>query len=392
MSESVIVSIARTPIGSFQGSLSTVPTVELGAAAISAALDRSGVQGDMVDEVIMGNVISAGEGQAPARQAALAAGLPQSVECMTINKVCGSGLKSVMLADQAIRCGDAEVIIAGGMENMSRAPYYLPDARNGMRMGHKKTMDSLILDGLWDPYGDQHMGNCAEVLAREDKYSREDQDVFAVESYRRSIEAIKNGAFKNEMVPVSVPQRKGDPVIIDTDEEPGRGRPDKISKLKSAFEKDGTVTAANASSINDGAAAVMVMSADTAAVQDIHPVCKIVGQASYAHEPLYFTTAPGKAISKVLKKTGLSVEDIDLFEINEAFSNVTMAAMREHDIPHEKVNIHGGAVSLGHPIGASGARILVTLISALKLTKKKYGLATLCIGGGEAAAVVVEMV
>ncbi len=392
MTGSVIVSFARTPIGSFQGSLSCIPAVQLGAAAISGALERSGVQGDLIDEVIMGNVISAGEGQAPARQAALAAGLPQSVECMTINKVCGSGLKSVMLADQAIRCGDAEVIIAGGMENMSQAPYYLLEAREGMRLGHKKTMDSLILDGLWDPYGDQHMGNCAEVLAREGEYSREDQDAFAVESYRRSNEAIKTGAFHNEIVPVSVPQRKGDPIIVDKDEEPGRGKPDKIGKLRSAFEKEGSITAANASSINDGAAAVMVMSADTAAVQDIKPVCKILGQASYAHEPLYFTTAPGKAITKVLNKTGLSSEDIDLFEINEAFSNVTMAAMREHNLPHEKVNVHGGAVSLGHPIGASGARILVTLISALKLEKKKYGLATLCIGGGEAAAVVVEMV
>ena len=392
VAESVIVSIARTSIGSFQGSLSTVPTVKLGAVVIKSALERAGIEGNEVNEVIMGNVIPAGEGQAPARQAAIYAGLPNSVECMTINKVCGSGLKAVMLADQAIRCGDAEIVIAGGMENMSLAPYYLTDARDGMRLGHKKVLDAIICDGLWDPYGDIHMGNCAETLAKEENYSREEQDAFAVESYRRSMEAIEKGYFKNEIIPVEVPLRKGNPLIVDTDEEPGKGKPEKFSKLKPAFESDGTITAANASSINDGAAALVVMSADTATVYDIKPLCKIIAQSSYAHEPLYFTTAPGKAIQKVLDKTGLLIKDIDLFEINEAFSNVTLAAMREHNIPHEKVNIHGGAVSMGHPIGASGARILVTLISALKQKKKKLGLATLCIGGGEAAAVVVETV
>ena len=390
--ESVIVSIARTPIGSFQGAFSSVPTVRLGAVVIKSALERAGIEGNEVNEVIMGNVIPAGEGQAPARQAAIYAGLPNSVECMTINKVCGSGLKAVMLADQAIRCGDAEIVIAGGMENMSLAPYYLTDARDGMRLGHKKVLDAIIRDGLWDPYGDIHMGNCAETLAKEENYSREEQDAFAVESYRRSMEAIEKGYFKNEIIPVEVPQRKGNPLIVNTDEEPGKGKPEKFSKLKPAFESDGTITAANASSINDGAAALVVMSADTATVYDIKPLCKIIAQSSYAHEPLYFTTAPGKAIQKVLDKTGLLIKDIDLFEINEAFSNVTLAAMREHNIPHEKVNIHGGAVSMGHPIGASGARILVTLISALKQKKKKLGLATLCIGGGEAAAVVVETV
>ena len=390
--ESVIVSIARTPIGSFQGAFSSVPTVRLGAVVIKSALERAGIEGNEVNEVIMGNVIPAGEGQAPARQAAIYAGLPNSVECMTINKVCGSGLKAVMLADQAIRCGDAEIVIAGGMENMSLAPYYLTDARDGMRLGHKFFLDAIIRDGLWDPYGDIHMGNCAETLAKEENYSREEQDAFAVESYRRSMEAIEKGYFKNEIIPVEVPQRKGNPLIVDTDEEPGKGKPEKFSKLKPAFESDGTITAANASSINDGAAALVVMSADTATVYDIKPLCKIIAQSSYAHEPLYFTTAPGKAIQKVLDKTGLLIKDIDLFEINEAFSNVTLAAMREHNIPHEKVNIHGGAVSMGHPIGASGARILVTLISALKQKKKKLGLATLCIGGGEAAAVVVETV
>jgi len=388
---SVITAIARTAIGSFQGVLSSVPTVRLGAAVIKSAVERAGLMGEDIDEVIMGNVLSAGEGQAPARQAAIYAGLPNTVECMTINKVCGSGLKSVMLADQAIRCGDAEVVVAGGMENMSLSPYYLMDARGGMRLGHKKVVDSIIGDGLWDPYGDMHMGNCAEVLAKEENFSREDQDAFAVESYRRSLEAIEIGYFKDEITPVEISQRKGDPIIIDTDEEPGRGKPEKIAKLRTAFEKDGTITAANASSINDGAAALVVMSAEKATELNSKPICKIVAQTSVAHEPLYFTTAPGKAITKVLDKAGHTINDIDLFEINEAFSNVTLAAMREHNIPHEKVNIFGGAVSMGHPIGASGARILVTLISALKQKNKKLGLATLCIGGGEAAAVIVEM-
>jgi len=389
---SVITAIARTAIGSFQGVLSSVPTVRLGAAVIKSAVERAGLMGEDIDEVIMGNVLSAGEGQAPARQAAIYAGLPDSVECMTINKVCGSGLKSVMLADQAIRCGDADVVVAGGMENMSLSPYYLMDARGGMRLGHKKVVDSIIGDGLWDPYGDMHMGNCAEVLAKEENFSREDQDAFAVESYRRSLEAIEIGYFKDEITPVEISQRKGDPIMIDTDEEPGRGKPEKIAKLRTAFEKDGTITAANASSINDGAAALVVMSAEKATELNSKPICKIVAQTSVAHEPLYFTTAPGKAITKVLDKAGHTINDIDLFEINEAFSNVALAAMREHNIPHEKVNVFGGAVSLGHPIGASGARILVTLISALKRKQQKLGLATLCIGGGEAAAVVVEMV
>ena len=388
---SVITAIARTAIGSFQGAFSSIPTVRLGATVIKSAVERAGLMGEDIDEVIMGNVLSAGEGQAPARQAAIYAGLPDSVECMTINKVCGSGLKSVMLADQAIRCGDAEVVVAGGMENMSLSPYYLMDARGGMRLGHKKVVDSIIGDGLWDPYGDMHMGNCAEVLAKEENFSREDQDAFAVESYRRSLEAIEIGYFKDEITPVEISQRKGDPIIIDTDEEPGRGKPEKIAKLRTAFEKDGTITAANASSINDGAAALVVMSAEKATELNSKPICKIVAQTSVAHEPLYFTTVPGKAITKVVDKAGNTINDIDLFEINEAFSNVALAAMREHNIPHEKVNIFGGAVSMGHPIGASGARILVTLISALKQKNKKLGLATLCIGGGEAAAVIVEM-
>ena len=390
--QSVIVSATRTPIGSFQGNLSALPTVQLGAQVIQSALLMSGIKGDKVDEVIMGNVLAAGEGQAPARQAAIFAGLPNTVECMTINKVCGSGMKSVMLADQAIRCGDAKIVIAGGMENMSQSPYYLLDSRNGMRLGHNKALDSIILDGLWDPYNNIHMGSCAEILAEENIYTREDQDAFATESYRRSLKAINEGLFDNEITPIEIPQRKGDVVVVKEDEEPGRGRPEKISNLKPAFQKEGTITAANASSINDGAAALVVVSEDEANLLNIKPICRIVAQASAAHEPKYFTTAPSKAMQKVLNKAGMSIDQIDLFEINEAFSNVALAAIRENSLDHEKVNIFGGAVSLGHPIGATGARILVTLISALKYQNKKLGLATLCIGGGEAAAVIIEII
>ena len=390
--KSVIASIVRTPIGSFLGALSKVPAVYLGAAVIKEIVKRAGIHIDQVDEVIMGNVLSASVGQAPARQAAIFGGLPKKVECLTINKVCGSGLKAVMLADQAIRCGDAEVVIAGGMENMSQSPYHLLDIRDGLRMGHKKVIDSLIHDGLWDPYEDMHMGNCAEVLSKGKNYTREEQDSFAVESYRRSLESIEKGLFKDEIIAVEIPNRKGDTIIVDTDEEPGRGKLENIGKLRTAFDKEGTITAANASSINDGAAALTIISSEKAKQLKVSPLCKIVAQASAAHEPLYFTTAPSKAITKVLNKSDLTIDDIDLFEINEAFSNVTMAAMREHSIPHDKVNIHGGAVSLGHPIGASGARILVTLISALRQKNKKRGLATLCIGGGEAAALIVEII
>ena len=392
MIETYIFSYARTPIGSFQGLLSSVSATKLGSIVIEDVVNKVKIESKLVDEVLMGNVLSANLGQAPARQASMGANLPVNVECMTINKVCGSGLKSVMLGDQSIKLNNSNFVIAGGMENMSLAPFYIPKGRKGMKFGHDKLIDSIIQDGLWDPYNDTHMGNCAEVLAKEGNYSREDQDEFAVESYQRSMEAIKKGYFQDEIAPVEVPQRKGDPVIVDTDEEPGRGKPEKISKLRPAFENEGTITAANASSINDGAAAVVVMSAEKSAELGMQPICRIITQASVAQEPLYFTTAPGKAIRKVLEKSSLSINDIDLFEINEAFSNVTLAAMRDHNIPHEKVNVHGGAVSLGHPIGASGARILVTLISALNQKDKKLGLATLCIGGGEAAAVIVEMI
>ncbi len=389
---SVIVSISRTPIGSFNGTLSSVSAPKLGAIAIKSAVEKSGVNPQQIDEVIMGNVLTAGVGQAPARQASIFAGLPKSVECLTINKVCGSGLKAVMLADQAIRSGDAEVVVAGGMENMSQVPYYLPQARSGHRMGHKQVIDGMIHDGLWDPYDNVHMGSCAEHLAKEDNYTREEQDAFAQESYKRSLEAIENGSFKSEITPVKVPPRKGDPIVVDTDEEPGNGRTDKMSKLRPAFDKEGTITAGNASSINDGAAAIVIMSETKAKELGITPIARIVSQVSAAQEPLYFTTAPGKAISKVLTKSGLNIDDIDLFEINEAFSNVTLAAMREHKITHDKVNVFGGAVSLGHPIGASGTRVLVTLLNAMNLKNKSRGLATLCIGGGEAAAVIVEKI
>ena len=392
MKKSIIASITRTPIGSFQGSLSSLSAVKLGAVAIKETVKRAGINITDVDEVIMGNVLSAGVGQAPARQASIYAGLPNSVECMTINKVCGSGLKAVMLADQIIRCGDAEVIIAGGMENMSLAPYYLNDLRKGIKMGHKKMIDSLIHDGLWDPYSNLHMGNCAEVLSKENNISREKQDEFAIESYNRSLRAINEGFFQDEIVPVEIFQRNGESVMINSDEEPKRIKLDKIEKLSAAFDENGTITAANASTINDGAAALTIISNEKSEQMGIKPLCRIITHASAAHEPLYFTTAPSKAISKVLEKAGLMISDIDIFEINEAFSNVVLAAMQEHSIPHEKVNVHGGAASLGHPIGASGARILVTLISALKQKQQKIGLATLCIGGGEAAAIIVEII
>ena len=389
--ESVIASIARTPIGSFLGSLSNVPAVKLGAAVIKAAVKRANVKVDDVNEVIMGNVLSASIGQAPARQASIYADLPNSVECMTINKVCGSGLKAVMLADQSIRCGDNDVIVAGGMENMSMVPYYLNGMRKGAKMGNGKALDGLIHDGLWDPYSNMHMGNCAEVLSDENNISREKQDEFAILSYKRSLKAINEGLFKDEIISIEILNRKGDSVIIDNDEEPQRGKLDKVHELRTAFDGNGTITAANASSINDGAAAVVVMEKEKANALGINPICKIISHVSVAHEPLYFTTAPSKAISKVLDKSKLSIEDIDLFEINEAFSNVALSAIDELSIPIEKVNVHGGAVSLGHPIGASGARILVTLISALIQRKQKIGLATLCIGGGEAAALIVEI-
>ncbi|NOZ73789.1 MAG: acetyl-CoA C-acetyltransferase [FCB group bacterium] len=386
----VILSARRTPVGSFQGSLASVPAPDLGADAIRAALEASGLSPENIDEVIMGNVLPAGLGQAPARQAAIHAGLPLSVECLTINKMCGSGLKSVMLAAQAIQSQDATCVVAGGMENMSQAPYLLPKARSGYRMGHGRLIDSMITDGLWDVYTDQHMGNCAELCAADRHYSREAQDAFAVESYTRAIRAQKEGWFAGEIVPVSVPVRKGDPLLVDRDDEPGKARFEKIPNLRPAFKKDGTITAANASKINDGAAALVLMADSAAEAENLKPMVRIVAQASAAHEPEWFTTAPIKAIEKCLMKADLSADQIDLWEINEAFAPVTMAAIDEFQLDPQIVNVHGGAIALGHPIGASGARILVTLIHAMRRLKVRYGLATLCIGGGEASALIVE--
>jgi acetyl-CoA C-acetyltransferase len=390
--QSVIVAAKRTPIGAFQGNLSSVLAPKLGAIAIKAVVEETGIDKTQINEVIMGNVLSAGIGQAPARQAAIYAGLPNSVEALTINKMCGSGLKAVMLADQAIRCGDAEVVIAGGMESMSNAPYLLQDARSGQRLGHGKMIDSLIHDGLWDAYNDTHMGNCAEMLSKERNYTREAQDKFAVTSYKRAQTAQAEGVFDSEIVPVKIPQRNGDSIFISEDEEPGKARFDKIPTLRPVFEKDGAITAANASKLNDGAAVILVMSWEKANKLGLTPIARIVAQASSAHEPEWFTTAPGKAIGKVLEKVNLSTNDIDLWEINEAFSAVTMAAIDDFKINPAKVNIYGGAVAIGHPIGASGARIFTTLMNGMTRTETKYGLATLCIGGGEASALIVEKV
>lgn len=386
----VLVSAKRTSIGSFQGVLSTVPATKLGATVIKSIMDETKLDSTLVDEVIMGNVLAAGSGQAPARQAALYAGLPNSVECLTINKMCGSGLKSVMLAVQAIQVGDADVIIAGGMENMSLAPYLLPKARTGYRMGHGQIFDSMIYDGLWDVYDDKHMGNCAELCARKYEYTREAQDAFAIESYRRAQAAQNTSEFTNEIIPVEIPQRKGDPIVVSQDEEPGRARFDKIPNLRPAFEKDGTITAANASKINDGASAVLVMAKEKVEELGLTPIAKVVSQASAAHEPDWFTTAPVKAIQKALNKAGKTAEEIDIWEINEAFAPVTMAAIDEYNLDINKVNVHGGAIALGHPIGASGARVLTTLLHAMDAKNAKIGLATLCIGGGEASALIVE--
>ncbi len=388
--EVVIVSAARTPVGSFLGSFSDVPAPQLGAAAIKAAVERAGVDGADVSECIMGCVLPAGLGQAPARQAALGAGLPVGVECMTINKVCGSGLKSVMLAAQAIALGDADIVVAGGMENMSSAPHYLLGSREGAKMGDWIMKDGMVMDGLWDPYHNYHMGMAAELCAREKGFDREAQDAFAIESYQRAQKSIEGGLFDEEIVPVAIPQRKGDPIIVDKDEEPGRVRFDKIPALRPAFDKEGSVTAANASSINDGAAAVVLMSADEAAKRGLKPLAKIVSQASAAQEPEWFTTAPAKSVKKALDKAGLGVDDIDAFEINEAFAVVSLANNKLLNLDASKVNLRGGSVAIGHPIGASGARILVTLLHIMKQEGKKRGLASLCIGGGEAATLVVE--
>jgi acetyl-CoA C-acetyltransferase len=388
--EVVIVSGCRTPIGSFGGSLSALTAPQLGAVAISEAVIRAGIQKSDVDEVIMGCVLPAGVGQAPARQAAIFAGLPEKVETLTVNKVCGSGLKSVMLASQAIALGDADIIVAGGMESMSNVPYFLEKARNGYRMGHGQLVDGMIKDGLWDVYNNYHMGNAAELCARECSIPREAQDAFAVESYKRAIDAQKDGRFKTEIVPVPIPQKSGEPVIVAEDEEPAKVKFDRIPTLKPAFLKDGTVTAANASKINDGAAALVLMSRERADALKIAPAARIVTYASAAKKPEWFTTAPADSIARVLKRAGLSKDDIDLYEINEAFAVVALAVNSILGLDPARVNVNGGAVALGHPIGASGARILVTLLHELKRRNARRGMAAICIGGGEASSLIIE--
>ena len=387
--EVVIAAAARTPIGSFGGSLSAVRAPELGSAAIRAALERARVTPEDVDQAIMGNVLSAGLGQAPARQAALGAGLPTPVECLTINKMCGSGLHAVILAAQAVALGDADVVVAGGMESMSNAPYLLDKARFGYRMGTGEVVDSMIKDGLWDVYNDFHMGNAAELCARECGFSREAQDDFAVTSYRRAQDAQSKGYFADEITPVTIQGRKGETVVRE-DEEPARVNFEKLPNLRPVFDREGTVTAANASTINDGAAALVILSAEAARARDITPIARITHYGGAAKAPEWFTTAPVDAMRKVLDGAGLSVSDIDLFEINEAFAVVPMAANKELKIDPARVNINGGAVALGHPIGASGARVLVTLLHALEERNLKRGVASLCLGGGNAVAMVVE--
>jgi acetyl-CoA C-acetyltransferase len=389
MRKVVIVSAKRTPIGSFQGALSKVDVTALGKTAIESVINETGIQKGLVDEVIMGNVLSAGLGQAPARQAALYAGLPDETECLTINKMCGSGLKAVMLAQQAILCNDAQIVVAGGMENMSQAPYLLPGARDGLRLGHQSIIDSMIKDGLWDVYNDIHMGSCAENCARNFKFGREEVDAFAVGSYDKALKAIESGRFKEEITPVTFKHRKGE-TLIDKDEEPGNVKFDKIPNLRPAFEKEGIITAANASKINDGAAALLVMSQEKADELGLKPLVEIVAQSSAAKAPIDFPVAPADAINKVLEKAGMTKDQIDLFEVNEAFAVVSLAVNKLLDLDADKVNVNGGAIALGHPIGASGARILVTLIHEMKKRQIEFGLASLCIGGGEASAVIVK--
>ncbi|HEX9049506.1 MAG TPA: thiolase family protein [Anaeromyxobacter sp.] len=388
--EVVIVGAARTPIGSFLGSLAAVPATRLGAVAIREALRRAGVEPSAVDEVVMGNVLQAGEGQAPARQAALGAGLPEKTPCWTLNKVCGSGLKAVISGAQAIALGDADVVVAGGMESMSNVPYYDRAARSGARMGNVELVDGMIFDGLWDPYGQYHMGICAEHCATTQGISRAAQDELAIESTRRAIEAQRSGAFKAEIVPVEIEGRKGEKTLVSEDDGPKAAKPEKIPALKPVFKKDGTVTAANASSINDGAAAVVLMSAERAQREGRAVLGRIRAWGGTARAPIEFTLAPADAIRLTLGKLGLAPKDVDLWEINEAFAVVSVANNRLLGLDGKNVNVRGGAVVLGHPIGASGARILVTLLHAMKDLGKKRGLASLCIGGGEAVALVVE--
>jgi len=389
MKKAVIVSAKRTAIGSFNGVLSAFSAAQLGSFAIKSVLEDSKLDPNLVDEVIMGNVLMAGQGQAPARQAALFAGLPEKTECLTINKMCGSGLKSVMLAQQAIALGDADVVIAGGQESMTNAPYLLANARNGYRLGHGELKDSIITDGLWDVYNNIHMGSCAEACARDFDFKREELDNFAIESYKRANEAVNSGRFNDEIYPIKQTSKTGE-IIINKDEEPGKVKYDRIPSLKPVFEKNGVVTAANASSINDSAAALLIMSEEKAKELKLTPLVEIIAHSSAAKAPIEFTTAPADAINKVLKKAGMKINDIDLWEINEAFAVVSLAVNKILGLRTKNVNVNGGAIALGHPIGASGARILVTLIYEMKRRKLNYGVASLCIGGGEASAMIIK--
>ena len=386
-----ILSAVRTPIGGMMGGLSTLSASDLGGIAIAAAIEKSGLKGSQVEEVLMGSVLTAGQGQAPARQAALKAGLPMSTSCTTINKVCGSAMKSIMLAGNSLRSGQTELVVAGGMESMSKAPYLLPQARQGYRFGHAQMLDHMQYDGLQDAYTDVAMGVFAETCANKYKFSREAQDAYALESLRRANQAIDQNLFANEIIPVTVESRRGS-VVVTVDEQPGNARPDKIPLLKPAFQKDGTVTAANASSISDGAAALALMMADEAAAQGLKPIALIHGYDESAQDPEWFTTAPVTAIQNTLERVGWTLDEVDLWEVNEAFAVVAMAAMHELGISHKKLNVNGGACALGHPIGASGARIVVSLIHAMIQRGDKKGIASLCIGGGEATAMAIEIV
>ena len=392
MNDIIIASAVRTPVGSFNGALSNIPATGLGSIAINGAISGAGIKPADVGEVIMGNVLSAGIGQAPARQAAIGAGLPYGVNCLAVNKVCGSGLKAVMLAAQAIALGDADIIVAGGMENMSRSPYLLEKARFGYRMGNGEIIDSMIKDGLWDVYNNLHMGSCAEIVAEKYKISREDQDRYGLQSYKRAIDAQKNGCFSDEIIPITIPAGRDKFESLTMDEEPTRHGFARLAGLSTVFKEGGSITAGNSSKISDGAAAVVVMSGDKAKGLGIQPMARVVAYSSQGVEPEMFSIAPVGAIKKVLEKTGLGLKDIDLFEINEAFAASMLAVIKELDLDETKLNIHGGAIALGHPIGASGARILTTLLYAMKRKNAKRGIAAICIGGGEAVAMLVEKI
>jgi acetyl-CoA C-acetyltransferase len=390
--KSVIIKAKRTPIGSFQGKLSSFSSPELAAKVIKSILRTVNLGKYKLDEIILGNVLTSGLGQAPARQAAIYGGCGKSIETLTINKMCGSGLKAVMLADQAIKSGNANIILAGGMESMSNSPYLLHKARSGFKLGHGRIIDSVIHDGLWDAYNNKHMGNCAEMLAKDQKYSRKEQDAYAILSYEKALKSQSNNSFDSEIIPITYNDKKKNKIEVFQDEEPQKVSFDKIEKLKPVFDPEGTITAANASSLNDGASVLLIMNEEKARDLDLNPIAKIISHCSYAHEPEWFTTAPSKAIDKVLKKASMIHNDIGLWEINEAFSVVAMSAIDNYKLDIDYVNVFGGAVALGHPIGASGARILTTLLNGMNKKNIDVGLAAICIGGGEASAMIVEKI